>query len=62
MSAFSGGATSGDTGKHLGVAVSDSPTGPFRDALGRPLVRAGAYAGQAIDPMVFTDDDGRSYL
>ncbi|MDR6592874.1 family 43 glycosylhydrolase [Saccharothrix longispora] len=59
---FSGGATSGDTGKHLGVAVSDSPTGPFRDALGRPLVRAGAYAGQAIDPMVFTDDDGRSYL
>lgn len=59
---FSGGAASGDTGKHLGVAVSDSPTGPFRDALGRPLVRAGAYPGQAIDPMVFTDDDGRSYL
>ncbi|WP_156077545.1 family 43 glycosylhydrolase [Saccharothrix sp. NRRL B-16314] len=59
---FSGGAASGDTGKHLGVAVSDSPTGPFRDALGRPLVRAGAYPGQAIDPMVFTDDDGQSYL
>jgi hypothetical protein len=59
---FSGGAASGDTGKHLGVAVSDSPTGPFRDALGRPLIRAGAYSGQAIDPMVFTDDDGRSYL
>ncbi|MCE6994985.1 family 43 glycosylhydrolase [Saccharothrix sp. S26] len=59
---FSGGATSGDTGKHLGVAVSDSPTGPFRDALGKPLIRAGAYSGQAIDPMVFTDDDGQSYL
>ncbi|GAB2979466.1 family 43 glycosylhydrolase [Saccharothrix stipae] len=59
---FSGGAASGDTSKHLGVAVSDSPTGPFRDALGRPLIRAGAYPGQAIDPMVFTDDDGRSYL
>ncbi|WP_367138354.1 family 43 glycosylhydrolase [Saccharothrix sp. HUAS TT1] len=59
---FSGGAASGDTGKHLGVAVSDSPTGPFRDALGRPLVRAGAYSGQAIDPMVFTDDNGQSYL
>ena len=59
---FSGGAASGDTGKHLGVAVSDSPTGPFRDALGRPLIRAGAYSGQAIDPMVFTDDDGQSYL
>ncbi|MFD1148741.1 family 43 glycosylhydrolase [Saccharothrix hoggarensis] len=59
---FSGGAASGDTGKHLGVAVSDSPTGPFRDALGRPLIRAGAYSGQAIDPMVFTDDTGQSYL
>ncbi len=59
---FSGGAASGDTGKHLGVAVSDSPTGPFRDALGRPLIRAGTYSGQAIDPMVFTDDDGQSYL
>ncbi|WP_083751817.1 family 43 glycosylhydrolase [Saccharothrix sp. ALI-22-I] len=59
---FSGGAASGDTAKHLGVAVSDSPTGPFRDALGRPLIRAGAYPGQAIDPMVFTDDNGQSYL
>ncbi|MGW4111021.1 family 43 glycosylhydrolase [Actinosynnema sp. NPDC004786] len=59
---FSGGAASGDTAKHLGVAVSDSPTGPFRDALGRPLVRAGSHPGQAIDPMVFTDDDGQSYL
>ncbi|WP_422768768.1 family 43 glycosylhydrolase [Plantactinospora sp. WMMC1484] len=60
---FSGGAASGDTGKQLGVAVADSPTGPFRDALGRPLIRAGQFpGGQAIDPMVFTDDDGRSYL
>ncbi|WP_447001886.1 family 43 glycosylhydrolase [Saccharothrix isguenensis] len=59
---FSGGAASGDTGKHLGVAVSDSPTGPFRDALGRPLIRSGAYSGQTIDPMVFTDDTGQSYL
>ncbi|WP_326553836.1 family 43 glycosylhydrolase [Micromonospora sp. NBC_01813] len=59
---FSGGAASGDTVKHLGVAVADSPVGPFRDALGRPLIRGGQYSGQAIDPMVFTDDDGRSYL
>ncbi|MFI6509325.1 family 43 glycosylhydrolase [Streptosporangium sp. NPDC050855] len=59
---FSGGAASGNTAKQLGVAVSDSPTGPFRDALGRPLIAAGRYSGQAIDPMVFTDDDGRSYL
>ncbi|WHT22749.1 family 43 glycosylhydrolase [Crossiella sp. CA-258035] len=59
---FSGGKATGDTGKHLGVAVSDSPTGPFKDALGKPLVPAGTYGGQMIDPMVFTDDDGQSYL
>ncbi|GAA1620297.1 family 43 glycosylhydrolase [Catellatospora bangladeshensis] len=60
---FSGGAASGNTAKQLGVAVADSPAGPFRDALGRPLVTSGQFSGgQAIDPMVFTDDDGRSYL
>lgn len=59
---FSGGAASGDPAKHLGVAVADTPTGPFRDALGRPLIRGGQHSGQALDPMVFTDDDGRSSL
>jgi beta-xylosidase len=48
--------------KSIGVAVADSPAGPFRDVLGEPLVPAGAYPGQMIDPMVFTDDDGRAYL
>ncbi|MGW1954469.1 family 43 glycosylhydrolase [Streptomyces sp. NPDC001920] len=47
---------------NIGVAVSDSPTGPFKDALGKPLLRAGQFSGQMIDPAVFTDDDGRSYL
>ena len=41
----------------IGVGVSDSPTGPFRDALGRPLVENGE-----IDPTVFIDDDGQAYL
>jgi arabinoxylan arabinofuranohydrolase len=41
----------------IGVAVADSPTGPFRDALGRPLVGNGE-----IDPNVFIDDDGQAYL
>jgi len=59
---FSGGMATGDTGKHLGVAVSDSPAGPFTDALGAPLVAAGTYGGQMIDSAVFTDDDGQSYL
>jgi uncharacterized protein YjdB len=59
---FSGGMAGGNTAKHLGVAVADSPTGPFRDALGKPLVPAGTYAGQMIDPAVFEDEDGQHYL
>ncbi|MGW0808133.1 family 43 glycosylhydrolase [Nonomuraea sp. NPDC002799] len=41
----------------IGVGVSDSPTGPFTDAIGRPLVRNGE-----IDPTVFIDDNGQAYL
>ncbi|MDH6500385.1 family 43 glycosylhydrolase [Streptomyces sp. SAI-149] len=49
--------------QQVGVAVADSPAGPFKDALGRPLVaKGGALPGQMIDPAVFTDDDGTSYL
>ncbi|MFC4069787.1 family 43 glycosylhydrolase [Actinoplanes subglobosus] len=59
---FSGGLATGNTAKHLGVAVADSPAGPFADALGKPLVAGGTYPGQMIDPAVFTDDDGKSYL
>ncbi|MFI9169337.1 family 43 glycosylhydrolase [Streptomyces lincolnensis] len=47
---------------NIGVAVSDSPTGPFKDALGKPLLKAGQFGGQMIDPAVFTDDDGQRYL
>jgi beta-xylosidase len=46
---------------NIGVAVADSPTGPFTD-LGRPLIADGDYEGQMIDPAVFVDDDGRAYL
>ncbi|WP_405088229.1 family 43 glycosylhydrolase [Microbispora sp. NBC_01389] len=41
----------------IGVAVSDSPTGPFKDAIGRPLVENGE-----IDPTVYIDDNGQAYL
>ncbi|WP_207421316.1 family 43 glycosylhydrolase [Desertivirga brevis] len=47
---------------NIGVAVSDKPTGPFKDPLGKPLVVKGALKGQMIDPMVFIDDDGAAYL
>lgn len=41
---------------HLGVAVSDSPEGPFK-ACDNPI--RGSYS---IDPCVFKDDDGRIYV
>ncbi|MEO6733030.1 MAG: family 43 glycosylhydrolase [Ferruginibacter sp.] len=47
---------------NIGVAVSDKPTGPFKDVLGKPLVRKGMLPGQMIDPMVLVDDDGAAYL
>lgn len=43
----------------IGVAVSDSPYGPFYDALGQPLLQT--KEGD-IDPTVFVDDDGQAYL
>ncbi len=46
----------------IGVATSSSPTGPFKDALGKPLVTGYQYGLQSIDPYVFIDDDGTAYL
>jgi arabinoxylan arabinofuranohydrolase len=46
--------------KVIGVAVSTSPTGPFTDALGKPLIANNG--AQDIDPTVFIDDDGQAYL
>ena len=53
--------------KEIGVAVSDSPTGPFVDS-GAPIITdadrpAGARGGQAIDVDVFKDPKtGKHYL
>lgn len=47
-------------GMDIGVGVSDSPTGPFVDALGKPLVSDSSW--DKIDPTVFIDDDGQAYL
>jgi len=46
----------------IGVAVSDRPEGPFRDALGRPLIGEIHNGAQPIDQMVFQDDDGQVYM
>ncbi|GHH40205.1 glycoside hydrolase family 43 protein [Lentzea cavernae] len=48
----------------IGVAVGDSPLGPFTDAKGGPLISDSTPNSSAlnIDPTVFTDDDGQAYL
>ncbi len=47
-------------GMAIGVAVSDSPTGPFRDAIGKPLFENGSW--DHIDPTVLIDDNGQAWL
>ncbi len=42
----------------IGVFVSDNPAGPYKDALGKPLIPI----KDAIDPMVMIDDDGQAYI
>ena len=54
-------------GKAIGVAVSDSPTGPFVDARGSALVYDAMTPNsrrpwEDIDPAVFIDDDGTAYM
>lgn len=54
-------------GKAIGVAVSDSPTGPFKDAIGEALITNDMttdvkISWDDIDPSVMIDDDGQAYL
>ncbi len=54
-------------GMCIGVAVSDSPTGPFRDAIGKALITNEMttdkpHSWDDIDPSVFIDDDGQAYI
>lgn len=47
---------SGD--EHIGVAVSDSPLGPFKQEDKKPMLDS----EKAIDNSLFIDDDGKAYL
>ncbi|MBB5352811.1 GH43 family beta-xylosidase [Haloferula luteola] len=54
-------------GKAIGVAVADSPTGPFKDARGTALItndmtKATGISWDDIDPAAFIDDDGQAWL
>jgi hypothetical protein len=46
-------------GTGIGVLVSESPYGPFKDPLGKALIKNGP---QDIDPTVLINDDGQAYL
>jgi beta-xylosidase len=55
-------------GKAIGVAVSDNPTGPFKDAKGSAIItndlttKYTKISWDDIDPTVMIDDDGQAYL
>ena len=55
------------SGKAIGVAVADTPTGPFKDARGTALVTndmttATKISWDDIDPTVWIDDDKQAWL
>lgn len=54
-------------GKAIAVAVADRPEGPFTDAKGSALISndmtpKGTHSWEDIDPTVFTDDDGTTWI
>lgn len=55
-----------DSGNGIGVLSADSPTGPFIDPIGKPLVSRQTPNTEGVywlfDPAVFVDDDGKGYL
>jgi arabinoxylan arabinofuranohydrolase len=50
----------------IGVLTSDSPTGPWIDPIGKPLISRSAPAAEGVtwlfDPAVLVDDDGKGYI
>jgi len=48
-------------GNGIGVLVADSPFGPFKDPLGKPLVWQKEH-WYDIDPTVWIDNDGQAYM
>lgn len=54
--------------KAVGVAVGDTPTGPFKDAIGKPLVTDDMTDNgprgwwNDIDPTALIDEDGQAWL
>jgi len=55
-----------NSGGGIGVLTADSPTGPFTDPLGKPLVSRKTPTCDSVtwlfDPAVLMDEDGSAYL
>lgn len=57
-----------DNGSGIGVLEGDSPTGPWRDPIGKQLISrstpncGGSEVPWLFDPAVLVDDDGQGYL
>ena len=53
-----------DEGFAIGVAVSNHPYGPYKDAIGKPIITDTTSNSIAlnIDPCVYVDDDKQVYL
>ncbi|MBN8460368.1 MAG: glycoside hydrolase family 43 protein [Verrucomicrobia bacterium] len=54
-------------GNNIGVAVADKPTGPFKDAIGKPLIRddmtpKAKRPWEDIDPTVWIEPDGTPWM
>jgi arabinoxylan arabinofuranohydrolase len=58
----------GNGGNGIGVATANNPLGPFKDPLGKELIKnstPGVMPARNMwlfDPMAFIDDDGQAYL
>lgn len=48
--------------QEIGVVVGDSPQGPWKDPLGKPLIAKGSCPTAARDPGILQEEDGTSYI
>ncbi|HEY3370156.1 MAG TPA: glycoside hydrolase family 43 protein [Prolixibacteraceae bacterium] len=46
----------------IGIGISSKPEGPFKDYLGKPLIKEFYNKAQPIDQFVFHDKDGKYYI
>ncbi|KAH8889248.1 Arabinanase/levansucrase/invertase, partial [Thozetella sp. PMI_491] len=46
----------------IGVAVADSPAGPFVDPINKPIIGSFINGADPIDQQIFHDDDGKDYM